>query len=246
MSLDGLTGWIECDVEMTINVYNQNRIYHNDNYRTSSRRPLRIFVSKDPLPKFKQLHFGECHSHSSFTDDQVEFGAPIETSSLLCRPLGLSFQCVTDHSYDLDDSIDNYLLHDPKLPKWHTLQQKVHTLNNRRKDFIIVRGEEVSSRNSADQNIHLLLLGNRKYFYGSGDGAEQWFKTRSEHTIQDILNNMDSSSIAFAAHPREHVSILQRLLLHRGTWNEQDLTSKKLSGIQFINGKQTDGFWEGY
>ena len=246
ISVKGLTEAIECDVIFEVNVKNRKRIYHNDNHRTSSHRPLNVFLSSTPLPKFENLFFGECHSHSNYTDDQVEFGSPIGASVHLCKSIGLSFFCVTDHSYDLDDTTDNYLLNDPNLPKWQQLQNEINDLNSMVTDFAIVRGEEVTCRNSFDQNVHLLLLGNKKYIAGSGDGAEQWLKTRSEHSISEVLNDKELSTLAYAAHPRELVPFLQRVLLNRGKWSEKDMADSKLSGIQFANGQLSGGFKEGY
>ncbi len=244
--LEGINGIIECDVIFEINDGKRQLTYHNDNYRTSSHHTLKIFVAPLPLPRFEHLHFGECHSHSSYTDDQVEFGSPMEASIQLSLALGLSFFCVTDHSYDLDDSVDNYLVNDSNLPKWNLLQQEVDDQNSKNMNFVIVRGEEVTCRNSKDQNIHLLLLGNRKFFHGSGDGAELWLKTCSENSIDEILNSIEPSVLSFAAHPKERVSILQRLLLRRGKWLQQDFIHHQLTGIQFINGHVSEGFWQGY
>jgi hypothetical protein len=94
--------------------------------------------------------------------------------------------------------------------------------------------------------VHLLLLGNKRFFTGTGDGAEQWLKTRSEFTIDEVLKEKESSTMAYAAHPCEPVSFLQRLLLHRGKWHERDIANPKLSGIQFANGQFSGGFKEGY
>jgi hypothetical protein len=244
--LEGISGAIECDVLIFINDGKRQLIYYNDNHRTSSHQPLKIFVASTPLPRFEHLHFGECHSHSSYTDDQVEFGAPLEASVRLSRSLGLSFFCATDHSYDLDDSEDNYLLNDVNLPKWHSFQHTVDDLNSKFQDFSIIRGEEVSCRNAKEQNIHLLLLGNREFIHGSGDGAEHWFQTRSECSISNVLNDNNLEALSFAAHPKEHVSLLQRLFLHRGKWLKEDFSHTKLTGIQFANGRLSNGFQEGY
>ena len=83
--INGLTGNIECDVIFELNHNNQKRFYHNDNHKTSSHRPLKVFISSTPLPRFEHLYFGECHSHSNYTDDQVEFGSPLGASVQLCR-----------------------------------------------------------------------------------------------------------------------------------------------------------------
>ena len=243
ISVEGLNGTIECDVIFELN---DNRIYYNDNHRTSTHHPLKVYISSSSLPRFQNLHFGECHSHSNYTDDQVEFGSPLGASVHLCKSMGISFFCVTDHSYDLDDTIDNYLINDPNLPKWSQLQREVDELNSTLDDFKIVRGEEVTCRNSSDQNVHLLLLGNRKFVLGKGDGAEKWFKTQSEYSIDEVLYKKELSALAYAAHPQEPVSLLQRLLLRRGQWSEQNIQNLKLNGIQFANGQLSFGFKEGY
>lgn len=238
------TGWVEIDVRFELQGKNGGYTYKNDNHRTSSHKPLRVFVSKHSLPRFKGLHYGDAHTHSHYTEDQVEFGAPLEASTMLSKSLGLSFFAVTDHSYDLDDKVDDYLHNDPALPKWHSLQHEVRELNKRIKGFSILRGEEVSCRNQAGQNVHMLLLGTKSFVPGSGDSAERWFRTRSEHSIASILAGKGSRTYAFAAHPAEDVPFLQRLLLHRGNWMESDTHSRKLTGVQFANGSQK-GFRRG-
>jgi hypothetical protein len=246
ISIDGLSGYIQCDVRFEIEDKERKRYYRNDNYRTSSHKSLSIFASSSALPRFDNLYFGECHSHSSYTDDQVEFGSPLKASAQLSKSLGLSFFCSTDHSYDLDDALDNYLLNDPGLAKWKLFQKEIGEFDSRQEEFVIIRGEEVTCRNYKSRNVHFLLLGNKKFYAGSGDGAEKWFKTRSELSISDILDDIDPGILSFAAHPKEPVSILQRLLLNRGKWHDKDFDSDKLTGIQFINGIISKGFWNGY
>ncbi len=245
VEIENISGAVKFDVIFTIIQNGKEKIFYNDNYRTSSHKSLNVYIAEERLPIFSNLCFGECHSHSIYTEDQVEFGAPLEPTIKLSKGLGLNFFCTTDHSYDLDDSIENYLINDPKLPKWQLFQNEVDALNRKNNDFAIVRGEEVSCRNSKDKNVHLLLLGNRNYFYGSGDSAERWFKTYSENSITNILDKKENASLAFAAHPKEPVSFLQRILLKRNLWNGNDITTKNITGVQFANGKLSKGFWQG-
>lgn len=242
---DGLSGWVELDVAMEIEVHGKRRTYHNDNYRTSSSRPLRVFLSSEPLPRFEGLHFGDCHTHSIYTNDQVEYGSPIAAAMELCKSMGHSFFCVTDHSYDLDDRIDNYLVNDPSLPKWKAFQNEIEFFNGTLKDFAVIRGEEVTCRNRQDNNVHLLLLGNRRFIPGSGDSAERWLRTRSEMSIQEVLTQVEDGCVPIGAHPLEPVPILQRLLLGRGQWTIDDLQHEGLAGMQFANGADDTGFREG-
>jgi hypothetical protein len=246
--LDAATweGWIELNVILTIEQGGKTTNYHNDNHRTSSHRPLKVFIAKEPLPRFANLYLGDPHIHSAHTDDQVEFGAPLLEARELARSMGLSFYCVTDHSYDLDDRLDSFLRNDPDLPKWQTLQAQIDTLNRDDSTFAVVRGEEVSCRNADGKNVHLLLLGQREYVHGSGDSAERWFRTRSEHSTTDVLSRCSEGAVTFAAHARERVPFLQRILLGRAMWSERDLLHPNLSGIQIFNGRFDLGAREGY
>ncbi|GJQ21839.1 MAG: hypothetical protein HBSIN02_21940 [Bacteroidia bacterium] len=241
--VEELRGWVDLDVVFDVEVAGRTRTYRNDNYRTSSHSPLRVFVASDPLPTLPGMVLGDLHTHSDRTDDQVEFGIPPAAPIRLSRSLGLSFFAVTDHSYDLDDRVDSYLRNDSGIPKWHALQRDIDVLLRRHRDFAILRGEEVSCRSVSGHNVHLLRLGSRVFIPGSGDGAERWFRTRSEHSAHDVLAAVDSA-VSFAAHPVEDVPLLQRVLLHRGPWLDRDIRLPGLTGVQFANGSRR-GFLRG-
>lgn len=236
-----MRGWLDCDVEFEIEQNGKARVYENDNYRTSSKAPLRIFCSPTKLPRFPDLQLGDFHTHSHYTEDQVEYGSPIPASQLLADAMGLTFFAVTDHSYDLDDRIDNYLENDLNIPKWGMFQKEVNSLNRKMRSVAIIPGEEISCRNSRNQNVHLLLLGSRRFFTGSGDSAEKWFQTRSESSIKEIMSERPGGAVAFASHPLEYVPFLQRLLLGRGQWERDDWERPGLAGLQLFNGSPTDG-----
>ena len=192
------------------------------------------------------LQYGDAHTHSDKTSDQVEFGVPVNAAILLAQSMGLTYFCVADHSYDLDDSPADYTVNHPDIPKWGDLTREVKLANARNRKFAVIQGEEISCRNDEGRNVHFLLFGNKEFFSGSGDSAEQWFKTHSEHSIADILARKDSGAVAFAAHPSEPVPFLQRLLLARGAWTTADFSQHGLAGIQFANGAAGEGFSEGY
>ncbi|KAA3598746.1 MAG: hypothetical protein DWQ06_11335 [Calditrichaeota bacterium] len=214
----------------------------NDNYKGLSNSPLETFVAEENLPKFEDFYFGECHCHTNLTSDQVEYGAPIEASKLLSKPIGLDFYTTTDHSYDLDDKWENYLETSPTLEKWKFLQNEVTRLNSQNDNFVVVRGEEATCENSLGKNVHLLVYGNQKFFYGSGDSAEKWFQTDSENSISQILQNLESKSVAFAAHPGCEAPTLEKLLINRGEWNLDDFCTEGLNGVQILNGTLDHSF----
>jgi len=246
LSREGINGWLELDVQLTIVTSGKTKTYHSDNHRTSTHAPLRAYLSDEPLPRFSGLNFGDAHTHSDRTDDQVEFGVPPGAAVELSKFIGLSFFCIADHSYDLDDSVDDYTTNDPAFPKWKSLLGEIERINAAHSDFAVLSGEEVSCRNLSGRNVHCLLFGDERFFPGSGDGAEDWLRTGSEHSILDILSQKHERALAFAAHPMDRVSILQRLLLNRGSWSTNDLSDSRLAGIQFANGITNYGYTNGY
>ncbi len=246
VDVHGVHGWIEVNVHISYECSGKTRSCRNDNYRTANHAPLRVYVAENPLPTFPGLYYGDAHTHSQYTDDQVEFGAPLAPSVELSRAMGLSFFAATDHSYDLDDRPGDYLHNDPTRSKWHAFQAEVDTLNTADRTFRIIRGIEVSCRNQEGENVHLLVLGAREFISGAGDSAERWLHTRSEYSVTEVLSSLSSDQAAFAAHPLEPVPQLQRILLRRGSWALHDFDTEGLAGLQFMNGVKSRGFRNGY
>ena len=244
-SLKDIFGFIDVDVHFTYKVNGKEKQCTNDNYRTTSKKSFLVFRAQECLPSFEGWIQGDAHTHSDYTDDHVEFGAPMEAGVELCKAIGISFFCVTDHSYDLDDHVDNFLLNDAELPKWNTFQNDVDAINAKEKLFAVIRGEEVSCWNGNKRNIHLLLFGTRKFFHGSGDSAEKWFQTKAEYTIEEVLAQKDPSTVAFAAHPTETAPFFQSLLIKRGEWSLHDMANDGLNGIQILNGVANQAFIRG-
>jgi hypothetical protein len=233
------------DVEIITIQNGKTKILRNNNHRFTSKTPLKFYRSKTHLPVVNGWVYGDAHTHSEFTEDQVEFGSPIAAGPHLCAAMGLSFFAATDHSYDLDDRVDNYLENDPELPKWNALQKEIDGVNSREKNFAVLRGEEISCTNADNKNVHFLLFGNRHFFHGTGDGAEKWLQTQCEFTIQQILAQKENHAVAYASHPTEEVPLIQKLLLKRDEWTVHDMAEKELAGIQILNGERTDGFYRG-
>ena len=139
--LSSLFGMMQADVEIVTRRNGKIRTTHINNHPFTAKAPLKFYRSKTHLPSINGWIFGDAHTHSSYTEDQVEFGSPISASVHLCKSMGLSFFGVTDHSYDLDDRIDNYLLNDPNLPKWKALMDEVDEVNSSETEFAVLRGE---------------------------------------------------------------------------------------------------------
>ena len=223
------------DVQVRYNIKKKIRICINDNHRGTSHEPLSVHISAYPLPRLSNCFYGETHCHTFYTSDQVEFGASLQNTAELAKVMGFDFYCATDHSYDLDDQPDNYLAQDPELRKWKLFWQEVEEFNHKDRNFLIIPGEEVTLFNRRGSNIHCLVYNSRKFYPGSGDGAENWFHTKSELSVDQLLAQVDHDTLVFSAHPSDKPPLLQRIFINRGFWEELDCDSERLDGLQFIN-----------
>lgn len=233
---NSIFGVVELDAQLTFINDGHIRKIRTDNYKGTSHGPLTIVIDKNPLPGHDLYLFGELHYHSHFTNDQVEFGAPLDVARIMAQAQGLSFLAVTDHSYDLDDQIDNYLINDHHLPKWRALKQTSQEMNKKNRDFIILPGEELSAGNAKKRNVHLLILNNARFFSGHGDSAEKWLQTAPQWLVGNVLDHLEENALAFAAHPTIRPSFLQRLLFNRDRWSTVDYAHPRLDGMQIWNG----------
>ncbi len=223
-------------VKLTLTVAGTRRVYLSDNYRVSSHAPLECYLAEEPLPATDGWHFGDLHCHSAYTSDQVEFGAPLRATLAMALAEGLSFFAVTDHSYDLDDSLGSPLRNDHALPKWHQMRAEVAALNASNSGCVVIPGEELSCGNSRRRNVHMLVLDNGEFLEGSGDSAERWLRTRPQLSIANALDRLDEQALAYAAHPEDRTPFLQWLLIRRGKWTTPDYLHPRLNGLQLYNG----------
>ncbi len=233
---EGQTGQASILPEVRARVGQTERTYAVDNYRKTSHEPFEVQIARDPLPYSPNWHAGDIHTHSHLTSDQVEFGVPWEPAVELARAQGLRWFAVTDHSYDLDDDPHDPLSNHAGLPKWRQLWEELDCLRPRLHDFAILPGEELSVGNARRRNVHLLILGSRRFFPGHGDSAERWFHTRPSCLLPEILEQVEPEALVAAAHPGASAPILEWLLLRRGKWTLRDLSHPRLDGLQGLNG----------
>jgi hypothetical protein len=223
------------DCSLTFKSRGKRRRINNDNHVGLSHRPLGFFRAEHPLPLLPGWSAGELHCHTTFGPDYVEFGAPLEAIQKSAEAIGLGWAALTDHSYNLDDMPGDYLTSDPNLTKWNQLWEEAERLSLNG-TVTLLPGEELTCRNSRGRNVHLLLLGNREFLHGTGDGAEKWLRTRSEYSIREALEKISDDAFAAAAHPLVPTPPLERLLVGRGEWSEEDLSHPRLDGWQILNG----------
>ncbi|MFQ5584120.1 MAG: hypothetical protein ACE5GL_06775, partial [Calditrichia bacterium] len=214
-----------------------------DNYRSISHEPFKIYVSADALPTLPGWYWGDLHSHSNFTEDQVEFGAPLKDMITCAKSIGLHFLAVTDHSFDLEN---NYFSGEG-TNHWEEFLSEAEATNGMTTNFVLLPGEEVSAGNRLKENVHCLVLGSRQFFPGDGDGAKNLLRNRPTMSLKELLqrNNSGDKAIIAAAHPLDIPPRSQRLILNRGFWQQEDLFDKSLDYWQILNGKIDRYFLEG-
>lgn len=218
----------------------------NDNLPGLSHRSLQVYQSKFPLPKKSGWHYGDLHAHTVYTEDQVEFGAPLSAYPELGAAAGLSFMLAADHSYDLDDVPGSFSRRDPDMVRYQYRRAECERLNQEyRGGFAMLPGIELSVGNAHRKNVHLLLVNQDEFLPGSGDSAERWFHTRPEFGLPETLRRKSPTALAVAAHPLMKPPFLQRLFLGRDFWHKADFEEDGLAGLQIWNGRTGAGFHAG-
>ncbi len=238
---------LSIDVFIQIRKKNKTLTIRNDNYKHSSHSTFKVHIPTNKSPLFPGQFSGDLHLHSNYTSDQLEFGASLKTIITMAKATGISFVAITDHSYDLDDFVKNYMRNDKKLTKWKNLQHEIKKINRNfsANNIFLIPGEEVTARNYKGKNIHFLILNSKKFYHGAGDSGEKWSNTRSQYSIDQILSDLGKNSLAIAPHPFVNFSKLESIFLHRGKWGKQDLENSRLNGLQILNGVKNPGFYAG-
>lgn len=224
--------FINCRLSMSKPGKKNIGIVLNDNLRTSSKLPLKCHVGSCCLPGSSLCSYGDFHVHSAFSRSQVEFGPPLQLIDLFASSMDLSFVGITDHSYDLACSKNNYLVQDKSLEQWKRLSNE---FEGEKFKTILLQGEEISCLNGKNNVVHLCGLGLSKFIAGTLDGARKNIVFNKQLTINQAIDEIhNQSGIAFAAHPGSNPGVFQLLFLHRGTWAQNDIT-KNLDGFQGLN-----------
>ena len=227
-----LNEWLLFAVKIHYECNGKSKSIWMDNYGT--KIPFRTYLEEQALPYPANWYAGDPHYHSNFTEDQVEFGADIKTTREIALCMGLDWFFVTDHSYDLDDKEDNFLVQDPLLTKWVKMKTTCRQIDS--KKCRVIHGEEISIGNKKNENVHLLAINQNQFIYGSGDSAERWFRNKPEHLLFEIAQQHKQENLFIAAHPHEKVPFLQRLTLNRGNWQSSDYKQARIRFLQLING----------
>jgi len=233
------TGKLQITLEAEFSRKGKKKIVISDNLSGLSHSPFQTLVSPESLPSIDGWYYGDSHYHSDMTQDQVEFGAPVDVAVIMGKAIGLNWFAVTDHSYDLDIAIGEYFERDPEHTRWQTVHDNVKNANQMNDDFIVLPAEEVSCGNCKEHNVHLLAFNVPDFIPGSGDGVKNGLlRKKPDLTIQETLKIIkDGGGFAYAAHPEVGNGFMGTLLLNRGHWHYKDLALDGCAGMQFWNGE---------
>ncbi len=236
-------GTYEVTATLHYRINGENKQLQQDNYRGLPHPPFRIQIAPTPLPRLPNLYWGDLHVHSNYTDDPVEFGAPIKAIAQCAHSLGLHFVAITDHSFDLERGSNP----SPSPAVWQRFQKECREINDGENPVLVMAGEEVSAGNHKGRNVHCLVLGSPAFFPGNGDGKLNPFTNRPTLPLPDLFKAVrkNQSGIIAAAHPFDVPPLSQKLLLNRDGWHATDLHQPELDYWQILNGRINRTFYQG-
>lgn len=234
----------------------KRRTFLNSNFPGITPSPLRVRLLKAFLPYPEGWYAGEMHCHSDYSNDPVEYGAPLEVLQQAGASLGMGFVLCTDHSYDFYYHKTRYMEPTDPHDNFRNYRSEAERLNQAvREGFglpVILAGEEVSCGNHRGENVHLLVAGHKDFLPGHGDGGRRWLNNKPDLSVGEVLERLGDTP-CFAAHPRAGIGAVERFIFRRGMWHEPDLSPKGaarsdargVNGLQFWNGHRGDDFQAG-
>ncbi len=235
---------IRVDCTLVVEANNRYRDVKNHNLTRKFSSTFSVYVDTEKLTIPDDWKKGDMHVHSNYTEDQVEFGAPLPAYLKMGRALNLDFIGVLDHAYDFDDVPGTWNFKDENFTKWKNFKKEVEKLNDENDRFTIIPGYELSVDNGLGENVHMAVLNNNEIFQGAGDAMENYKAYASKLYYRNVLDKLEENSLAFAAHPNAPQKFLHRKILKRGQWNAHDFTDK-LAGYQILNGNTGGEFYKG-
>ncbi len=234
---DDIRGAIRIHPTIHATVGGRARTFGVSGHPSLSPEPLSVYVADDPLPTVDGWTYADTHCHSWHTSDQIEFGAPPEMLTRMARAVGLRWVFITDHSFDLTVPPGRWFGEDADGARWHTLEQEIKEANSANGDITLIRGEEVSCGSVDGRNLHVLVYGVPELIPGKGDAAKRWrvWQNRPDMSMGDVLEIVRRhGATAFASHPMNEPSLMERTVLNRGAWQDADL-HQDLDGWEIWN-----------
>ncbi len=202
-----------------------------------------VNIASDTLPSLTNWHAGDTHYHSSYTDNLVEFGFPVEATVEAGKVIGLDWNAVTDHSFDIRDSKTVDSNH-----KFNALKSDVSSYTTG--SYRLILGEEVSCYGHKNPSnplvprgvVHFLIFGMENFnnvrgtgldfIPGSHDEKPEGGLTWNLEDVIDILNSQ--GGVSYAAHPEGHRDA-SAAAFDRVPWITEDYDLVGYNGLQVWN-----------
>ena len=223
----------------------------NANFPGVTPSPLLIRFLASSLPYPVGWHGGELHCHSEYSNDPVEYGAPLRVLQEAGKALGMGYVVCTDHSYDFYYNRRRYMEPIDPDANFRAYREEALALNaslGEGPGTLVIPGEEVSCGNHLGENVHLLVAGHPEFLPGLGDGGRRWLNNKPDLKVAEVLERVGGTP-CFAAHPRSRIGGLERFIFRRGMWHEPDLrpdpAKRGVDGLQFWNGNRGGDYSEG-
>lgn len=233
-------GKYEVEASVKISIGSRKKRIRRFNLSGLKNSPLRICVLKESVPKPEGFIAGDVHAHTHYSADPVEFGVSPAVLQKAAKAVGLDFVFCTDHSYDFAFEESDYMVRADAKARYEALRKEISELPDCPR---MIAGEEISAGNAQGKNVHLLLPGHPEYIPGEGDCGRKWLDNRPTLSIPRILS--ETKLPCFAAHPKETIGWLERLIFNRGDWESADLqrnSENPIRGLEFWNGSRDRGF----
>ncbi|OGJ87136.1 MAG: hypothetical protein A2268_06720 [Candidatus Raymondbacteria bacterium RifOxyA12_full_50_37] len=234
------SGKIHLNFKVEYTIHGKPSFFMNDNLPFGSHIGYTVLVSRTKLPTLPGFASGDMHMHSRYTNDEVEYGAPLAVVPPLARAQGLSFACVLDHSYDLDGR-------NPFNNSTETFAaMRDEAISRSDSSFVLLPGEEVSARNRKNKTVHAGVVNHGTFFPGYRDSGRNFCGKNQDSTVELLSQQAGTNpnALVFAAHPRPGWLFLEKTLLNRGNWEQEDITDN-IAAIQFWNGTIDAAFFKG-
>ncbi len=193
------------------------KVYFHLDWSDDDESYLRVFRYNEAMPSQSAWYRGDTHTHTIFTQNLAEVGEVLEATKLAGKEIGLDWQIITDHSCDYDN-YGNGL-----SQNWNRLGNEVYSLNAEDSSYQLIRGVEMSVKNSKDKIVHALTFPSASSieslnFYGDGGGDA----SSTDISLSQLLDSIHTNNgIVYAAHPFAEGDELPSAV-NGGIWNVND------------------------
>jgi hypothetical protein len=249
-------------IRLEVSIY-----YKDDIFNYTETRNLRVRVGDGAFPWPGGWYGGDTHTHSIYTNNVAESGAPLPAVRRAAAAVGLHWLVASDHSCDMDETGDGDWSY--ATPAWeYTLQTPSGTQTFQRftsnygttwdaigadvaefqgPDFRLVRGAEVNlasiDADSPGKTLHCLFIDN-------GYVHSPWSGAIGERPVFPAvpagLAQISGPGLAFSAHPLSDLGAEfggMDYAVNGALWGDEDLDTALLYqnylGLEAFNTRPT-------